>query len=124
MGRARAEARCVAGGAAAGASVWISTAPSSFLRVARPLSELTTLRLGGPPRRLVEASTEDELIAAVRAADADAEPLLLLAGGSNLVVADDGFPGTVVRILTRGVGERKLDGGVVRAEVQAGEAWD
>src|SRR4051812_33907673 len=124
MGRARAEARCVAGGAAAGASMWISTAPSSFLRVERPLSELTTLRLGGPPRRLLEAGTEDELVAAVRTCDADSEPLLLLAGGSNLVVADDGFPGTVVRILTRGASERELDGGVVRAEVQAGETWD
>ena len=104
--------------------MWISTAPSSFLRVARPLSELTTLRLGGPPRRLVEAATEDELVAAVRACDADSEPLLLLAGGSNLVVADEGFAGTVVRILTRGVGERALEGGVVRVEVQAGEGWD
>src|SRR3954454_906316 len=124
MERARAEARCVAGGAAAGASMWISTAPSSFLRVARPLSELTTLRLGGPPRRLVEAATEDELVVAGRACDADSEPLLLLAGGSNLVVADEGFAGTVVRILTRGVDERALEGGVVRVEVQAGEGWD
>src|SRR3954453_13775946 len=124
MERARAEARCVAGGGAAGASVWISTAPSSFLRVARPLSELTTLRLGGPPARLVDAATEDELVAAVRACDADSEPLLLLAGGSNLVVADEGFAGTVVRILTSGVDERGLEGGVAHVEVQAGEGWD
>ena len=59
------------------------------------LSELTTLRLGGPARAVVEARSEEELLAAVRG---EAGPLLLVAGGSNLVVADDGFPGTVVRV--------------------------
>src|SRR4051794_12583325 len=102
----------------------ISTAATSFLRVPGPLSELTTLRLGGAPRRLVEATTEEELVAAVRACDAQDEPVLLLAGGSNVVVADEGFGGTVVRVLTSGAEERELDGGVVRAEVQAGEPWD
>jgi UDP-N-acetylmuramate dehydrogenase len=92
--------------------------------VPRPLSELTTLRLGGPPRALVEAATEEEIVAAVRACDAEDEPLLLLAGGSNVVVADRGFAGTVVRILTRGVEERELPGGAVRLDVQAGEPWD
>jgi UDP-N-acetylmuramate dehydrogenase len=83
------------------------------------LAELTTLRLGGPAGRVVEATTEAELLEAVRAADAEREPLLILAGGSNVVVADAGFPGTVLRIATRGVrraGER--------LEVEAGEPWD
>jgi UDP-N-acetylmuramate dehydrogenase len=84
------------------------------------LSELTTLRLGGPPAALVEARSEAELLAAVRAADG---PLLLVAGGSNLVVADDGFPGTVVRVLTSGIEEREHDGRV-ELTVQAGEAWE
>jgi UDP-N-acetylmuramate dehydrogenase len=84
-----------------------------------PLSELTTLRLGGPPRRLVEAHTEDELVAAVREGDAAGEPLLLVAGGSNLVVADAGFPGTAVRILSSGV---ERDGDLLH--VAAGEPWD
>jgi UDP-N-acetylmuramate dehydrogenase len=79
------------------------------------LSELTTLRLGGPAGRLVEASTEDEVVEVVRAG----EPLLVLAGGSNLVVADEGFPGTVLRIATRGVAR---DGTTL--EVAAGEPWD
>jgi UDP-N-acetylmuramate dehydrogenase len=83
------------------------------------LAQLTTLRLGGPAHRLVEAHTDDEAIAAVRAADAAGEPLLLLAGGSNLVVADAGFPGTVLRLLTAGV-ERQDD----LLEVRAGESWD
>jgi len=83
------------------------------------LAELTTLRLGGPAGRLVDAATEDEVLAAVRAADATREPLLILAGGSNLVVADAGFPGTVLRIATRGV-ETTGD----RLDVAAGEPWD
>jgi UDP-N-acetylmuramate dehydrogenase len=83
------------------------------------LAPLTTIRLGGPARRMVEARTEEEAIAAVREADAAGEPLLLLAGGSNVVIADEGFPGTVVRLLTSGVERR---GEVL--EVQAGEQWD
>ena len=83
------------------------------------LSELTTLRLGGPAARLVEARGEDDVVAAVAAADAAAEPLLVLAGGSNVVIADDGFPGTVVRILTTGI---ERDGDALT--VQAGEPWD
>jgi UDP-N-acetylmuramate dehydrogenase len=84
------------------------------------LADLTTLRLGGAPNRLVEARTEDEVVAAVRRADADGEPVLVLAGGSNVVVADEGFPGAVVQVLTRGV-ERL---GRARLRVQAGEPWD
>ena len=89
----------------------------------RRLAELTTLRLGGPPRRLVQARSEDEVVAAVREADGAGEPLLVLAGGSNVVVADDGFPGTVLMIATAGV-ERVDDAGVARVTVQAGEPWD
>jgi UDP-N-acetylmuramate dehydrogenase len=79
------------------------------------LADLTTLRLGGPAGRLVEARDDAAVVAAVRAADAADEPLLIVAGGSNLVVADAGFPGTVLRIATRGI-----DGGTVAA----GEEWD
>ena len=85
----------------------------------RALAELTTLRLGGPPKRLVEAPTAADVVDAVRAADAIGEPLLVLAGGSNVVVADDGFPGTVVLVTTRGVDR---DGATLR--VEAGEPWD
>jgi UDP-N-acetylmuramate dehydrogenase len=88
-----------------------------------PLSALTTLRLGGPAGRLITAGTEEELIGAVREADAAGEPLLVLAGGSNVVVADEGFPGTVVRVATRGIAHAEADGrGYL--EVQAGEPWE
>src|SRR3954462_11947589 len=84
------------------------------------LAPLTTLRLGGPARRLIEARTEADAIAAVRQADAAGEPLLVLAGGSNVVVADEGFPGTVVHVVTRGIDR----GGGGTLTVQAGEPWD
>ena len=83
------------------------------------LADLTTLRLGGPATHMVTAADDAAIVAAVRAADAAGEPLLILAGGSNLVVADAGFPGTVLRIATRGVAE---DGD--RLTVAAGEPWD
>ena len=88
------------------------------------LADLTTLRLGGPARELVHATTEQQLVEAVRDADGSAVPLLLLAGGSNLVVCDDGFDGRVVRIATTGVEvDEDLCGGAM-VTVAAGEPWD
>jgi UDP-N-acetylmuramate dehydrogenase len=84
------------------------------------LAELTTLRMGGPARRLVEAVTAEEAIEAVASADTAREPVLVLGGGSNLVMADAGFAGTVVRILTRGVSLDEPG----RLTVAAGEPWD
>lgn len=89
------------------------------------LAELTTLRLGGPARRLVEVETEADLIDAVRTADGAGDPLLIVAGGSNLVVADDGFDGTVVLVATRGVTVHGADEcGGASVTVAAGEPWD
>jgi UDP-N-acetylmuramate dehydrogenase len=68
-----------------------------------PLAGLTTLRLGGPARRLVVAGTDDEVVEVVRDCDARGEPLLVIGGGSNLVVGDAGFDGTVLQVATRGV---------------------
>ena len=78
------------------------------------LAALTTLRLGGPAERLVEAHTEAELVAAVRE-----RPALVLSGGSNVVIADEGVPGTVLLVRTRGISR---DG--TQLVVQAGEPWD
>jgi UDP-N-acetylmuramate dehydrogenase len=88
------------------------------------LAELTTLRVGGPARRMVEATTLDDLVAAVRASDAAAEPTLLVGGGSNLLVADEGFPGTVIRVRSRGVDVLERAAGQVLVRVSAGEPWD
>ena len=88
--------------------------------LAVPLAPLTTLRLGGPARRLVEAESADEVVDG----PARSEPLLVIGGGSNLVIADAGWPGTVVRISSRGRRvERRPDGSVLLT-VEAGEEWD
>ena len=85
------------------------------------LADYTTIGLGGPARSFVRAGTEAELIEAVRAADASGDPVLILGGGSNLVVADEGFCGTVVQVATRGF-DRGGEPGLVT--VAAGEQWD
>jgi UDP-N-acetylmuramate dehydrogenase len=94
--------------------------------VAELLRDHTTLRLGGPARDWVRADTEADLIEAVRRADEAGDRVLVLGGGSNLVVADDGFDGTVVEVATAGVTPDTDDpscGGVL-VTVAAGEVWD
>src|SRR5215467_6560593 len=88
-----------------------------------PLAAFTTLGLGGPARRFAEVTTEADLVESVRSADEQGEPLLVLGGGSNLVIADEGFPGTVVRVATRGI-RHEPDGESVLLTVAAGEDWD
>ncbi|MFF3452903.1 UDP-N-acetylmuramate dehydrogenase [Streptomyces sp. NPDC002730] len=83
-----------------------------------PLAPLTTFRLGGPATRLVTATTDDEVVAVVREADAAGTPLLIIGGGSNLVIGDKGFDGTALRIATRGF---ELSG--TKLELAAGEVW-
>jgi UDP-N-acetylmuramate dehydrogenase len=65
------------------------------------LADHTTLRVGGPARRMITIETEAELIQVVRDLDATGQPLLVLGGGSNLLISDAGFDGTVVKIATR-----------------------
>lgn len=111
----------------------------------RALAELTTLRVGGPAARIVEATSRDELLAATREAWGSPDDWLILGGGSNVVIADAGFDGTVVRVATRGI-ERLPDAPprtpepgtetrpialtpgprerTVLLRVEAGEPWD
>ncbi len=88
-----------------------------------PLAPLTTLGIGGTARRLVTAHTEDEVVEALRTADASGERVLVLGGGSNLVLPDEPFDGTVVRVLPHGLRARR-DGDDVLLEASAGEDWD
>jgi UDP-N-acetylmuramate dehydrogenase len=89
------------------------------------LAELTTLRLGGPARRLLSVNSADALIDAVSRCDRDGEPVLVLAGGSNVVVADEGFAGTVVRIVSTGIQIESDDAySGVALRVAAGQPWD
>lgn len=89
-------------------------------------AELTTMRVGGPVGRLVEPATRDEVVDAALGAWNSPEDWLILGGGSNLVVADEGFDGTVVRIASRGIEQSRVEGSSrsVRLRVEAGEPWD
>jgi UDP-N-acetylmuramate dehydrogenase len=89
------------------------------------LAELTTLRVGGPAGRYVETASEAELIEEVRSADDAGEPLLVLGGGSNVLVADAGFEGVVVRDVRTGVTtpDHSACAGVT-VTVPAGTPWD
>ena len=97
-------------------------------------ADLTTLRVGGPIAHPHEARTRGELVDFVRAhplqeptgaAPRKTPDVLFVAGGSNLLVADDGFDGPVCLVRTRGIDWQKPDdSGVVRVTVEAGEDWD
>ncbi|HEU4424019.1 MAG TPA: UDP-N-acetylmuramate dehydrogenase [Pilimelia sp.] len=88
----------------------------------RSLAAYTTLRLGGPPGRLITVTNADQLVESVRDVT---DPVLVLAGGSNVVVGDAGFPGTVVLVRSRGVHiAATTDADMVAMTVEAGEPWD
>jgi len=89
------------------------------------LAQLTTLRVGGPAAQFQEAASEAEFIDAIRAADASATPLLVIGGGSNLLVGDEGFDGLVLRD-TRSQIRVQDDGmcGGVSVTATAGTPWD
>ena len=90
----------------------------------KSLSNFTTLYVGGPASHLIRATTEAELIAAISEADQAKTPLLILGRGSNVLIGDEGFPGTVVVVETRG-NSYEIDacsGGLLT--VAAGEDWD
>ncbi|ULP45905.1 UDP-N-acetylmuramate dehydrogenase [Mycolicibacter virginiensis] len=93
--------------------------PAERTSTAPTFSTLATIATGGRIARYLAITSTDVLIDAVRDADAAGQPMLILGGGSNLVVADDGFAGTVIHVRTRGV---DVDGDLVT--VEAGEEWD
>jgi UDP-N-acetylmuramate dehydrogenase len=88
-----------------------------------PLATLTTLRVGGPAARMADLDREADVADAVGDAERRAEPLLVLGEGSNVVVADEGFPGLALRMRIRGVDVRR-EGERVVLDVGAGEPWD
>ncbi len=98
------------------------------MNATRHLAELTTLRVGGPGRQMVDAVDDETLVGVVAAADASGDPVLLVAGGSNLLVDDAGVDATVVCVRTRGL-RWEADGSTRTAEsvlltAAAGESWD
>lgn len=101
-----------------------AVAPAVGGSVSTELSQLLTTRVGGPADEVVVARTEAELLEAVRSADAVGTPVLLLGGGSNTLVGDDGFRGRVVVVATRGLKAQVSSCGGVLVTVAAGEPWD
>ncbi|MEZ5210444.1 UDP-N-acetylmuramate dehydrogenase [Gordonia sp. (in: high G+C Gram-positive bacteria)] len=87
------------------------------------LAEFTTLRLGGPARSLRRAESTDELVAAVTECDRAGEPVLLIGGGSNLVIGDDGFAGTAVLVASSDIEFGRDDDGA-HVTAAAGTDWD
>jgi UDP-N-acetylmuramate dehydrogenase len=108
--------------------------PASPARLTRdaPLAPLTTLGLGGRARALIEVDSDASLLEALRFARESRVPIFVLGGGSNVVIADAGFPGVVVRMASRGVAlEPDAHGAAsataedrVRVRAAAGEPWD
>jgi UDP-N-acetylmuramate dehydrogenase len=88
------------------------------------LARYTTLRLGGAAGRLETATSADEIVQKVQEAEVRDEPILVLAGGSNVVIGDEGFPGTVVLLRSRGFRVVAEDADTVTVRVEAGEPWD
>jgi UDP-N-acetylmuramate dehydrogenase len=88
-----------------------------------PLAPMTTLGVGGPARYLAEAATPKEVQQAVAFAKEQSLPIFVLGGGSNLVVADAGFNGLVLKLAIRGIEDSKQDGKVLFT-AGAGEEWD
>jgi UDP-N-acetylmuramate dehydrogenase len=88
-----------------------------------PLAPLTTLKVGGPARYFVEATTIAEVSEAVEFSRSRSLPLFVLGGGSNLVIADAGWPGLVLKVGITGINHRHGHDQVV-FEAGAGEDWD
>ena len=89
------------------------------------LAPLTTFRIGGPARFLIEAKSPGDVQEAVTFARSRNLPLFVLGGGSNLVVADTGWPGAVLKIAIAGIEQRPgLHEGKTLFDAGAGESWD
>lgn len=88
------------------------------------LAELTTLRVGGAADGVATVTTTEQLISAVKIAAELQQPILVVGGGSNLLVADSGYAGTAIVVRTRGIEVTGESEGTVHLAVAAGEPWD
>lgn len=87
-------------------------------------AELTTLRVGGPATRIVDGTSVERIVDALSDAWADGDEWMVVGGGSNLLVADDGFDGTAVLVRNTGVEVLEQTDDTVTIRVAAGESWD
>ena len=86
------------------------------------LRDYTSLRVGGPAKKFVEVATESEIIAAIEAAGDT--PILIIGGGTNILVADSGFEGTVIRINSHSMQSEVDACSGATLTIGAGENWD
>jgi UDP-N-acetylmuramate dehydrogenase len=90
-----------------------------------PLAPLTTIKIGGPAKYFVEAKSVGEVQEAVTFARSRDLPLFVLGGGSNLIVADAGWPGLVLKIAVQGINQHSdSEDGKILFDAGAGESWD
>jgi UDP-N-acetylmuramate dehydrogenase len=97
--------------------------PPMHLSADVPLAPLTTFKLGGCARWLAEATNDSEVVDALHEAERLKAPVLVLGGGSNVVIPDEGWPGVVVRMAMRGIKTERASGRV-RVKAAAGEGWE
>lgn len=86
------------------------------------LSKFTSFRVGGPAKKVIQVSTESEIIAAIE--EAGDSPVLILGGGTNLLISDKGFDGTVIRISNNSVQSEVDACSGATLTIGAGEDWD
>jgi len=86
------------------------------------LSKYTSLRVGGPATKIVQVSTEAQIIAAIE--EAGETPILIMGGGTNVLIADKGFEGTVIRISNNSVQSEVDACSGATLTIGAGEDWD
>ena len=89
-----------------------------------PCAQFTTLGIGGPARYFARVESERELIESSEFAEEKGLPSFILGGGSNVLIADNGFDGLVIQIRSTGIQSEKIPSGEVRVTAQAGEDWD
>jgi len=89
-----------------------------------PFAQMTTFRIGGPAKYVVHIGRNEELLEALAFARQNGLPTLVLGGGSNVVAADRGFRGLVLKMQTKGITVLASEGDEVRIRVAAGEVWD
>jgi len=88
-----------------------------------PLAPLTTLRIGGAAKQLWTVDSEDECVSAIKQLDNDREPFFVLGGGSNVVIADEGFDGTALHIAYERAEHQERDDDSFAIDASAGDDW-
>ena len=92
-------------------------------QISKPLAELTTMKVGGTPKKIFVATSTQELYQTAKELWLSKEPMFVLGGGSNTVFSDDVKDLTVLLVSNLGIEETKV-GNKIRLKVQAGENWD